>query len=188
MDLLESIVILERQGYLVVDLHSHCKVVVGFSIECRAGYRLGPDLTTKDSADHVVVLQRSVQPLDTYGKTDEYVFYTIRKGMECMGLTETQSERRSAYLARWIHFSVSGGSSLRPRERLLGGSALPPVACLRAFSSSRMPEGCCRLARQVELTEAGWRCSRSRCWRLMSWTHGPVSRTLLWVAGLQWTL
>ena len=73
---------------------------------------------------------------------------------------------------------MSGGSSLRPLGRLAGGCALPPVASLRAFSSRRMPEGCCRLARQLELMEAGWRCSRSLCWRLMSWTHMPASKRL----------
>lgn len=70
-----------------------------------------------------------------------------------------------SYLARWIQRSVSGGSSLRPRARLEGGSsgtAAGPFS--RLSSSSRMPMGCCRLARQLELTAAGCTPNSSLCW------------------------
>lgn len=48
--------------YLIVKLHSICKVSVGFSLKRSAGDRLGPDFTTKDAAHDIIVLQRSVKP------------------------------------------------------------------------------------------------------------------------------
>jgi len=48
--------------YLIVKLHSFCKVSVGFSLKRSAGDRLGPDFTPKDAAHDIIILQRPVKP------------------------------------------------------------------------------------------------------------------------------
>lgn len=67
------------------------------------------------------------------------------------------------YRAKWIHLLVSGGISRRPLDRLEGGSA-ETLVCNRPSSSSRIPDGCWRLTRHVELMAAGSRSCRSRFW------------------------
>lgn len=51
--------------YLIVKLHSLCKVSVGFSLKCSTGYRFGPNFTTKDATNNIIILQRSVKAEET---------------------------------------------------------------------------------------------------------------------------
>lgn len=71
-----------------------------------------------------------------------------------------------AYLASSIHLMTSGERRVRPWNLLAGGSW--GTRWSRASSRRRMPTGCCRLARQPALTEAGSRLSKSVCWQLIS--------------------
>lgn len=46
--------------YLVVELHSLCIVGIGFSLKRITGDGLGTNLATKDAANNIIILQRSV--------------------------------------------------------------------------------------------------------------------------------
>lgn len=63
---------------------------------------------------------------------------------------------------------MSGETSLQPRDFLDGGWS-EPASCNKLSSSRRIPKGCWRLTRQVELITGGLICCRSLCWKHMSW-------------------
>lgn len=71
------------------------------------------------------------------------------------------------YLASSIHLTTSADRQDLPRNRLAEGSC--GTRWSRASSRRRTPTGCCKLARQPALTEAGSRLSKSGCWQLTSY-------------------
>lgn len=69
---------------------------------------------------------------------------------------------------------MSGGISLQPRDFLDGGSS-KPASCNKLSSSRRIPKGCWRLTRQVELITVGLICCRSLFRKHMSWQNTDQS-------------
>lgn len=145
----------ENNQYLIVELHSFSIITLCLCLQGRECYWLCTNLAAKDSPDYIIISQRPVKSTKEYESVKNWWTWWILR---------TFMREFWTYLARWIHLSVSGGSSRLPRARFEGGSSDVPVPWSKLSSSNRMPMGCCRLARQLALTRAGSTPRRALWW------------------------